>query len=269
MSSPKFWRDDALPFVEARTVDDGRLVCYEPHSHSDFSIGAITRGRSIYWHQYGEHEVSEGTVVLMNPRLAHACNPIENELWAYRMLYVDASWLMQLQAELGLSDGVHFHEFKTLVTTNAQVYRAFVSMHEQLFATELDELFKHSALVEFFVLLHQQLEFVPSEQTLHNARLEQAAQFIHTHCTNNLTLEAICAASGLSKSYLIRTFKAYHGMTPHAYLTNSRILYAQQRLKAGDPLAQIALDAGFADQAHFQRQFKRLVAATPAQYRAI
>ena len=117
--------------------------------------------------------------------------------------------------------------------------------------------------------MHQQLEFVPSEQTLHNARLEQAAQFIHTHCTDNLTLEAICAASGLSQSYLIRTFKAYHGMTPHAYLTNSRILYAQQRLKAGDPLAQIALDAGFADQAHFQRQFKRLVAATPAQYRAI
>ena len=152
MSSPKFWRDEALPFVEARTVDDGRLVCYAPHSHSDFAIGAITRGRSIYWHQYGEHEVSEGTVVLMNPRLAHACNPIENELWAYRMLYVDASWLMQLQAELGLSDGVRFHEFKTLVTTNAQVYRAFVSMHEQLFATELDELFKHSALVEFFVL---------------------------------------------------------------------------------------------------------------------
>ncbi|WP_231557856.1 helix-turn-helix domain-containing protein, partial [Aeromonas taiwanensis] len=34
------------------------------------------------------------------------------------------------------------------------------------------------------------------------------------------------------------------------------------------PLADVALASGFADQAHFQRQFKRRVAATPGQYRA-
>ncbi len=50
-------------------------------------------------------------------------------------------------------------------------------------------------------------------------------------------------------------------MTPHAYLLD-------QRIRQGQPLAEVALASGFADQAHFQRQFKRRVAATPGQYRA-
>ena len=55
-------------------------------------------------------------------------------------------------------------------------------------------------------------------------------------------------------------------MNPHAHMVNRRILFAQQQLKAGQAIADVALAAGFADQAHFQRIFKRLVAATPRQY---
>ena len=47
-TTPRFWRDSQLPFVEARDVLDGRQLCYAPHSHEVFSIGAITRGRSTY-----------------------------------------------------------------------------------------------------------------------------------------------------------------------------------------------------------------------------
>ena len=43
-AAPKFWRDDALPFIEARSIEDGREVCYAKHSHETFSIGAVTGG---------------------------------------------------------------------------------------------------------------------------------------------------------------------------------------------------------------------------------
>ena len=56
-------------------------------------------------------------------------------------------------------------------------------------------------------------------------------------------------------------------MTPYAYLINKRIQYSQQQLKDGASISTVALDTGFADQAHFQRTFKRLVAATPNEYR--
>lgn len=41
-SVPVFWRDEALPFIEARSVRDGRQVCYGKHWHETFSIGLIS-----------------------------------------------------------------------------------------------------------------------------------------------------------------------------------------------------------------------------------
>jgi AraC-like DNA-binding protein len=78
----------------------------------------------------------------------------------------------------------------------------------------------------------------------------------------------MCEVAELSASHLIRAFKQRYGMTPYAYLINRRIQYSRTQLKRGRLIADVALDAGFADQAHLQRTFKRLVAATPGQYRS-
>ncbi|MNE94729.1 Transcriptional activator FeaR [compost metagenome] len=58
-------------------------------------------------------------------------------------------------------------------------------------------------------------------------------------------------------------------MTPHAYVINRRIQLGQSALRLGRPIAEVALESGFADQPHFQRMFKRLLAATPGQYRQV
>ncbi|WP_236730505.1 helix-turn-helix domain-containing protein, partial [Pseudomonas savastanoi] len=46
-----------------------------------------------------------------------------------------------------------------------------------------------------------------------------------------------------------------------------RIQHAQTQLKSGKMIADVAQETGFADQAHFQREFKKHLAATPGQYR--
>ncbi len=81
-----------------------------------------------------------------------------------------------------------------------------------------------------------------------------------------LTLDDICRAAALSPSYLIRAFRQRYGMTPHAYLINRRVQHGHRLLKSGLPIAAAASESGFADQAHFQRTFKQLLAATPGQY---
>jgi AraC-like DNA-binding protein len=63
------------------------------------------------------------------------------------------------------------------------------------------------------------------------------------------------------------SFKRHYGMTPHAFLVNRRIQFARRQLREGKLIADVALDSGFADQAHFQRAFKQHLAATPGQYR--
>ena len=98
-------------------------------------------------------------------------------------------------------------------------------------------------------------------------RLMYAADFIRQNCTRSLSLEDICVEANLSASHFIRAFKKAYGLTPHAYQLNCRIEFGRSQLRAGRTIADAAFAAGFADQAHFQRVFKRFVAATPGQYR--
>ena len=100
-----------------------------------------------------------------------------------------------------------------------------------------------------------------------SAALNKLASYLNEHCAEELSLDELCTLIGYNPSHFIRSFKQYFGMTPHAYIINKRIQYSQQQLKKGLSIIDIALDAGFADQSYFQRTFKRLVAATPNQYR--
>lgn len=265
--APRFWRDDALPFIEARSIADGREVCYSRHAHEHFSIGAITAGRSTYIHEQSQFEVSTGTVVLMNPGDVHACNPIEDQPWSYLMLYVETAWLTDLQHQLGFSDDLAFRRFSLTHTADASLFDGLKALYEVLVDPQQDVLRKQSTAVEFFNDV--QLRLNPTDPPLRepNFKLERAADFIRDHCTQMLKLEDICEAAQLSPSYLIRAFKQHHGMTPHAFLVNRRIQFARDQLRHGKLIADVALEAGFADQAHFQRAFKQHLAATPGQYR--
>lgn len=266
-TAPFFWRDDRLPFIEARSVGDGRKLCYSRHSHEVFSIGAITAGQSTYLHEKTSQRVQAGTVVLMNPGEVHACNPIAEQQWSYLMLYVDSHWLKALQQDLGLNPN---HEFQPLAHTHScdpELFSGLTGLYQTLIDADASLLQKQCSAVSFFTLIQQTLgaSEVRPEQAV--PRIERVAQFINDNFKHAISLDDMCSAASLSGSYLIRAFEQRYHMTPHAYLINRRIQHARTRLKAGSLIADVAHELGFADQAHFQRVFKKHLAATPGQYR--
>nr|WP_305119391.1 AraC family transcriptional regulator [Stutzerimonas decontaminans] len=257
-----------MPFLEARAVADGRKVCYAPHCHETFSIGAITAGASTYFNGDAQERIARGTLVLINPQTVHACNPIDGRPWSYLMFYVDVCWLGALQHELGVSSDGHFIPYAPIQSLDQTLFNGLTQLYATLLDQQADTLHKQSAAVEYFTLLQQTLAPAPTQPYAEPLQqLSRAAEYIAEHCTEALRLEDICQAAELSPSYLIRTFKQHYGMTPHAYLLNRRIQRSQHWLRQGLDLAEVALAAGFADQAHFQRTFKRQLAATPGQYR--
>lgn len=196
--TPRFWRDPALPFVETREALDGRLLCYAKHAHACFSIGTITRGRSTYFNEKTREQVGAGTLVLMNPGDVHACNPIDGQLWSYRMFYIDSEWLGHLQHQLGLSHNPVLQPFSAILSHDPVLFRGLNQLHELLNAAPVDHLRKECALIDYFSTLQQRLVHAPTSLREDKPRLRVAAEFIRAHCTQALTLEAICSAAELS-----------------------------------------------------------------------
>ncbi|MDP2697621.1 AraC family transcriptional regulator [Thalassospira sp.] len=267
-----FWRNPALPFIEAQRVRDGRGICYEKHSHDTFSIGAITGGASICWNRGRSHDVQAGSVVVINPGDVHACNPRKDVLWSYQMIYIDTGWLRDIQGGIHADQAGEFAMFADIVPEHPALYRDLTGLGDALFDADMDILGKETAIVGFFTGLHDVLGRRAGRThgggggVGDNRKMVLAADYIRAHCTDAITLADICGAAGVSASYLVRAFKRVYGMTPHAYVINCRIACARAALRRGGRIVDVALDCGFADQAHFSRQFKRLTATTPGNY---
>jgi AraC family transcriptional regulator len=82
-------------------------------------------------------------------------------------------------------------------------------------------------------------------------------------------LGELAAEVGVHPSHLARVFRRHHGTSIGAYARRLRLDWATAQLAAGEEcLALLAAEAGFADQSHFTRSFKRHTGLTPARYRS-
>ncbi len=98
--------------------------------------------------------------------------------------------------------------------------------------------------------------------------LEQVRDILHEDFADNTTLACIAKKVGVHPVYLASSFRKKYHCTIGDYRQRLRIEFACSELsKSRSSLAQIALAAGFANQAHFSRIFKRLTGTTPAKYR--
>ena len=88
--------------------------------------------------------------------------------------------------------------------------------------------------------------------------------------SERITVSMLSSVAGLSRSYFSHAFRMSVGRTPHAHVVRLRIDHAMKLMREGDePLSEIALAAGFADQAHFSRAFRRIAGITPGQWRRL
>ena len=97
--------------------------------------------------------------------------------------------------------------------------------------------------------------------------MRRAIEFINLQLSEDFSVAEIAAEMGLSPGHFTRLFKRSMGVPPYQYALSRRIEAAKQRMLEGKlSLAQIALDVGFYDQAHFSRHFKRVNGITPVEF---
>jgi AraC family transcriptional regulator len=99
--------------------------------------------------------------------------------------------------------------------------------------------------------------------------LQTVTDLLHGHYKDRIQLSHLAALVEIHPVHLARVFRKHHRASVGQYVQRLRVEYACTRLAEGDSsIAAIALEAGFANQAHFSRVFKLVTGTSPAKYRA-
>ena len=97
-------------------------------------------------------------------------------------------------------------------------------------------------------------------------QVAKAKKLLEDHFSDDVRLEQLEAAIGLSRFYLVRRFRAEVGMPPHAYQLAIRLDRARVMVAEGVPLSEVASRCGFTDQSHLTRHFRRATGVAPGAY---
>lgn len=99
--------------------------------------------------------------------------------------------------------------------------------------------------------------------------LREARDLLRDRFQETLTLDELARSVGVHPAHLARSFRRCYRCTVGEYQRRLRIEYASRQLsETRTSISNIALAAGFSDQAHFSRTFRNHTGLTPANFRA-
>jgi AraC-like DNA-binding protein len=232
---------------------------YPAHCHSTWAVLIVDDGAIGYDLDARHYGADRGTVTILPPGVTHNGYPaLRSGQFRKRELYLDSSFL---PARL-VGSAVDASTFR-----DRELRAAISHLHARL--ARPDQLDIETRLAIIAERFRQRLDprapaVPPPEQSL----AWQLRAFLDGRSTTKVTLADAARLLDRTVPHLVRSFTRQFGITPYAYVTGARIEQARKRLLRGEPPAQVALDVGFHDQAHFTRHFKRHVSVPPAQYAA-
>ena len=100
-------------------------------------------------------------------------------------------------------------------------------------------------------------------------RLRRVLDYIAENLAGDLGLRELARVAGMSPHYFSELFRRSVGRPPHQYVLSQRIERAKESLRNPKrSVLEAGSSAGFENPSHFARVFRKLVGATPRQFRA-
>lgn len=263
----KVWRPPGFEGLELNKTSTN-LSSQPRHVHEAHQIGLILRGGGTFGYRGVRVNVPAGYLAVVQAGEAHSCYTGEAGGWTFGILYVDPDLLERVSSELtGRASTLYFSalvfDHRGLAKTVLDLFGSFerpaarLERETRLFHT-LSEIIKRCA---------DDPPPMRSSGREHRA-VRVVKDYLRAHYSDEVTLAELACLTGLSRLYGHRVFTKAEGLTPHDFQMSVRVAEAKTALLRGQPLAAVAAETGFSDQAHFTRTFKKYTGVTPGKYRA-
>jgi AraC-like DNA-binding protein len=241
-------------------------TAYHKHRHDTYAICLTTSGVQAFDYRGATEISTPGKVVVLHPDEAHDGRAATEQGFGYRILYVEPALIFEaVRVICGRACPLPF--VRIPVATNPKLSAAITSA----FQDTREPLAIDSLVVR---LAEGLVDADPScgqaaPRRLDVVALERARQFLDAEKTRVVRSAELETVAGLTRYDLARQFRLMCGTSPYRYLLMRRLAFARELIARRRPLVEVALEAGFADQAHFTRMFKAAFGLTPARYEAL
>jgi len=236
---------------------------FAKHRHDTYAIGLTEVGLQLFDYRGRVESSRPGQVVVLHPDEPHDGRPGGEGGFGYRIVYVEPARIADaLRAIRGGPAALPF--VREPVCDSPALARAIAAA----FRTPAEPLALDALVLALAEgLLEAAADEAPAGRParLDHAALARARALLggRPAVVRSAELEA---ATGLSRYELARQFRVLHGTSPYRYSLMRRLDLARRELRAGGRLAEVALAAGFADQAHLTRMFRAAYGVTPGRY---
>ncbi len=221
-------------------------LSYPEHNHTSvYVLGLVLRGEIMLKRRNFPCMYRPGTVFMVPPYEPHSVV----SCGAYDMLClcVNASYLA-------------FYEKERMQKPRSDIEKcAAVLAEENLLSGEDTS------------LLTQELEKIYFCRTTVSSReegIDRVKRRIERFPEEIWNIEQMAQEARMNKFHLIRAFHKTVGLTPHQFQIQNRVRKAQRLLPEVPLMTEAALSAGFYDQSHFIKHFKKILGLAPKDYKA-
>lgn len=254
---------DGVQALEAWFAGHG----FDRHRHDTYAIGLTDVGVQAFDYR-GVAEVSTpGQVVVLHPDETHDGHAGTPEGFGYRIVYVTPARIHEAARSIrGRPCALPF--VPEPVTRN----RALAGAIEAAFRRDLEPLAVDNLVLR---LAEGLLDADPSSGgsatpiRLDLRALARARQLLDAATSRVVRSSELEAITGLTRYELARQFRAAYGTSPYRYSVMRRLDRARAQLRRSCSLADVALAAGFADQAHLTRKLRAAFGVSPARLRRL
>ncbi len=230
------------------------------HRHDSYAIGITTAGVQAFHYRGVQRHCLPGEAHLLFPDELHDGTAAEGNSFAYRILYLDPG---QLQQALG---GRPLPFVADPVVRDPALLATLAAALEEVEAPLTTQ--QASEILVALADLLQRLAGSPAPRrgSLPMAALMRVREAIAADPTTRLSAADLERLAGLDRWSLARQFRTAFGTSPSRFRTMRQLALARSLMAEGEPLARVAAGAGFADQSHMTRLFKRSYGLTPGQW---
>ena len=240
---------------------------YHRHRHDTYAICLTTCGVQAFDYRGASEMSVPGQVAVLHPDEVHDGRAGTAEGFGYQILYVEPALISEaIQTLCGRARPLPFARAPVVASPKlaAAIAGAFRSTRDSL---AIDALVVQ--LAEGLMEVDSGGPRASTPRRLDVVALERARHMLEAECRRVVGSTELEAVTGLTRYDLARQFRLRYGTSPYRYLLMRRLDEARRLIARRRPLADVALEVGFADQAHFTRVFKATYGVTPARYRAL